>query len=185
MDWIHTQHDHIVLIDGPILTQNLLSQDAAHSLLEAMASSHQVIGFIKELSANPLLVAIGSALHPGEAFVLHHWTNLLQERFRHSQEAIADWIGANADDIVRVIYKTQRKAYAIECNATLTPLSLAILQHDPGGPSDHNIPMLLQIADAHVRSQFNGQAARDETLARFSINDPERFAALTNERSLR
>ena len=68
---------------------------------------------------------------------------------------------------------------------TGTPLALAILQHDPGGPADHNIPMLLQIADAHVRSRFNGQTARDETLARFSINDPERFTALTNERHLR
>ena len=184
-DWLDIDHDHIVLIDGPILTQNLLSQDAAHNLLAAITSSHQAIGFIKELSANPLLVAIGSALHPGEAFVLQHWTNLLQERFRHGQEAIAEWIGANATDIVRVIYKTQRKAYAIECSAPLTSLALAILQHDPGGPTDHNIPMLLQIADAHVRSQFNGQAARDETLARFSINDPERFTALTNERSLR
>lgn len=184
-DWLDIDHDHIVLIDGPILTQNLLSQDVAHSLLEAIASSHRAIGFIKELSANPLLVAIGSALQPGEAFVLQQWTTLLQERFRHGQEAIAEWIGANANDIVRVIYKVQRKAYAIECNAGLTSLALAILQHDPGGPADHNIPMLLQIADAHARSQFNGQAARDETLARFSINDPERFTALTNERNLR
>ena len=89
-DWLNLHHDHIALIDGPILTQNLLSQDAAHSLLEAIASSHQAIGFIKELSANPLLVAVGSALQPGEAFILQHWTNLLQERFRHGQEAIAD-----------------------------------------------------------------------------------------------
>ena len=179
-DWLDIDRDHIVLIVGPIMTQNLLSQDAAHSLLEAISSSHRAIGFVKELSANPLLVAIGSALQPGEAFVLQHWTNLLQQRFRHNQEAIAEWIGANASDIVRVVYKTQRKAYA-----QLTSLALAILQQDPGGPADHNIPMLLQIADAHARSRFNGQAARDETLARFSINDPERFTALTNERSLR
>ena len=184
-DWLEIGHDHIVLIDGPILTQNLLSQDVAHNLLEAIASSHQAIGFIKELSANPLLVAIGSALQPGEAFILQHWNNILQERFRHGQKAIAQWIRDNASEIVRVVYKTQRKAYAIECSAQLTPLALAILQHDPGGPADHNIPMLLQIADTHVRSQFNGQAARDETLARFSINDPDRFTALTNERNLR
>ena len=184
-DWLDINHDHIVLIDGPILTQNLLSQDAAHDLLENIVSSQRAIGFIKELSANPLLVAIGSALNPGEAFILEHWTNLLQERFRHGQEAIARWIGDNANEIVRVIYKIQRKAYAIECNARVASLALAILQHDPGGPADHNIPMLLQIADAHARSQFNGQSARDETLARFSINDPERFTALTNERSLR
>ena len=57
-DWLDIDHDHIVLIDGPILTQNLLSQDAAHNLLAAITSSHQAIGFIKELSANPLLVAI-------------------------------------------------------------------------------------------------------------------------------
>ncbi len=184
-DWLDMDSNHIVLIDGPILTQNLLSQDAAHGLLQAIASSSRAIGFIKELSANPLLVAIGTALQPGEAFILQHWTNLLQERFRHDQAAIAEWIAANASDIVRVIYKTQRKAYAIECNAPLISLALAILEQDPGGPADHNIPMLLQIADAHVQSQFNGQAARDEALARFSINDPDRFTALISERSLR
>ena len=102
-DWLDINHDHIVLIDGPILTQNLLSQDAAHGLLESISSSRRAFGFIKELSANPLLVAIGSALQPGEAFVLNHWTNLLQERFRRGQQAIAEWIGAKATDIVRVI----------------------------------------------------------------------------------
>ena len=179
--WLRTGLIYIPTISSSLTDQsspqNLLSQDAAHGLLKDIASSQQVIGFIKELSANPLLVAIGSTLKPGEAFILEHWTNLLQERFRQGQEAIAKWIGNNANGIVRVIYKTQRKAYAIECNARLISLALAILQHDPGGPADHNIPMLLQIADAHARSQFNGQAARDETLARFSVNDPERFTA--------
>ena len=184
-EWIDGEEDRIVLIDGPVLTQNLLSQIAARGLLERMLRTARVIGFIKNLSANPLLVAIGCALEPGEAFVLSHWSNLLSERFRGGQEAISSWIMGNAGGVVRVIYKLHRKAFGIECARSQVPLALAILQQDPGGSADHDIPMLLQIADSHVRSLFNGASARDEVLARYGLSDPTRFLELTNERSLR
>ena len=84
-----------------------------------------------------------------------------------------------------MIYKISRKSFAIECLAEQIPLALAILGHDNGGTLDHDIPMLLQIADNHVRATFNGARARNEVIARFSADDPHRFLAMTNERSLR
>ena len=66
-EWLQEDEERIALIDGPVLTQNLLSQVTARDLLEEMIDTRRVIGFIKDLSANPLLVAIGCALEPGEA----------------------------------------------------------------------------------------------------------------------
>ena len=183
--WLKGSGKRVALIDGPVLTQNLLTQVTAQDLLDKIVGTRRVIGFIKDLSANPLLVAIGCALEPGEAFVLTHWPTLLSERFRNRQTAISSWIEGHAGDVVRAIYKLNRRAYGIECLRAQIPLAFAILKHDPGGSAGHDIPMLLQIADSHVRSHFNGAYARDETLARHSLRDPERFLELTNERNLR
>lgn len=184
-EWLQENDQRLVLIDGPVLTQNLLSQVTARGLLKRLIADGRVIGFIKDLSANPLLVAIGCALEPGEVFVLSHWSDLLSKRFRRGQEAISSWIDKEARDIVRAIYKLNRKAYGIECIREQVPLAFAILKQDPGGSADHDIPMLLQIADAHVRSRFNGATARDEVLVRYSLNDPSQFLNLVKERNLR
>ena len=184
-EWLQEDDSHIVLIDGPILTQNLLTQDRARELLQHVVDKGRAIGFIKDLSANPLLSAIGLALRSGEIFAVHNWSTILSERFGHRQQNISQWITDNTDNVIRVVYKVNRKAFGIECVADHLPLALAILQFDNSGTMDHDIPMLLQIADQHVRAMFNGGRARDEVIARFSAKDPNRFLALTNERSLR
>lgn len=183
--WLQEDDRHVVLLDGPILTQNMLTQERAHALLNSIVSEERAIGFIKNLSANPLLSAIGYALNPGEVFVMHNWSRVLVKRFGERQQNISQWITSNAPDMVRAVYKMNQKAFGIECAGNKVPLALAILEHDNAGPSDHDIPMLLQIADNHVRTTFNGARARDELIARFSANNPSRFLTLTNERSIR
>ena len=183
--WLQDNDQHVVLLDGPILTQNMLTQEQAHTLLNDLVSSERAIGFIENLSANPLLSAIGYALRPGEVFVMHTWSAVLSHRFGDRQQSISQWITNNASNVIRAVYKVNQKAFGIECVAHQLPLALAILQHDNTGPSDHDIPMLLQIADNHVRTTFNGARARDELIARFSADDPTGFLALTNERSIR
>ena len=184
-EWLQEDDRHIVLIDGPILTQNMLTQDRARDLLHDIVDNGRAIGFIKNLSANPLLSAIGYALGPSEVFVMRQWATILSERFGPRQQSISQWVASNATDTIRAVYKVNRKAYGIECIADRLPLALAILEYDNDGAMDHDIPMLLQIADGHVRAAFNGNRARDEVIARFSATDPNRFLALTNERSLR
>jgi hypothetical protein len=163
----------------------MLTQDRARDLLHNITDSGRAIGFIKNLSANPLLSAIGYALRPSEVFVMRQWATILSERFGQRQQNISRWIEDNAGNVVRAVYKVNRKAFGIECVADRLPLALAILEFDNDGALDHDIPMLLQIADGHVRAMFNGARARDEVIARFSASDPNRFLALTNERSIR
>ena len=184
-NWLQEDDQNFVLLDGPILTQNMLTQERARDLLQDLVASERSIGFIKNLSANPLLNAIGYSLRGGEVFVLQQWATILTERFSQGQQNIGQWITDHAGQVVRAIYKTNRKAFGIECAAQHVPLALAILENDNLGALDHDIPMLLQIADNHVRTMFNGNRARDEVIARFSADDSGRFLELTNERSLR
>lgn len=184
-EWLIENERHIVLLDGPVLTQNMLTQDPARELLQKLVADGRAIGFIKNLSANPLLSAIGYALRTGEIFVMKEWSNILSDRFGVRQQNISRWIDENAGEVVRIVYKVSRKAFAIECLAEQASLALAILKYDNTGALDHDIPLLLQIADNHVRTRFNGARARDEVVSRFSSSDPTRLLALTNERSLR
>ena len=185
LEWLAGNPDRFVLVDGPVLTQNMLTQDPARDLLERLVETRHAIGFIKELSANPLLAAIGYALRPGEAFVLREWRNILSDRFGTRQAHIGRWVEDHGEAVVRAVYKVRNKAFAVECHAERLPLAFAILNHDNGGSMDHDIPMLLQIADNHVRSRFNGNRAREEVIARFASSEPARFLALTSERGLR
>ena len=185
LEWIESNQDRFVLIDGPVLTQNMLTQERARVLLQRLVETRRAMGFIKELPANPLLTAIGYALRPGEAFVLSDWRNLLSDRFRTRQSHISAWVEQHGETVVRAVYKVRNRAFAVECHAERLPLALAILEHDNGGSLDHDIPMLLQIADNHVRSRFNGNRAREEVIARFASSEPSRFLALTSERGLR
>ena len=184
-NWLQEDEHNFVLLDGPILTQNMLTQERARNLLQNLVASKRSIGFIKNLSANPLLNAIGFSLRPGEVFVLQQWSTILSERFAQGQQNIGQWITDHAGQVVRAIYKANRKAFGIECHAQQIPLALAILENDNLGALNHDIPMLLQIADNHVRTMFNGARSRDEVIARFSADQPDRFLGLTNERSLR
>ena len=143
LEWLNEAEDKFVLIDGPIATQNMLTQDSARDLLQQVLDTKRAIGFIKTLSANPLLSAIGYALEPGEAFILRSWANILSDRFRVRQGHISKWVDNNASQLVRVIYRTGQRAFGMETTAGNVPLGLAILQHDDQGPRDHDIPMLI------------------------------------------
>ena len=185
LKWLESDESKFVLVDGPVLTQNMLTQDRARVLLERLVDTSRAIGFIKELTANPLLTAIGYALRPGEAFVLADWKNILSDRFSARQRHISTWVAQHGEEVVRAVYKVRNRAFGIECHAERLALAFAILEHDNGGSLDHDIPMLLQIADNHVRSRFNGNRAREEVIARFASSEPSRFLALTSERGLR
>lgn len=185
LEWLNESDDHIVLIDGPIATQNMLTQNLARDLLKQLLDTQRAIGFIKTLSANPLLSAIGYALQPGEAFVLSGWANILSDRFRTGQRNISEWVDTNATELVRVIYRVGHRAFGMETARCNVPLGLAILGYDNRGSLEHDIPMLLQIADQAARARFNGGRARDEVIARYSLHNPSRLLTLTNERSLR
>ena len=102
-----------------------------------------------------------------------------------TQRSIAEWVQSHARAIVRVVYKRSRKAYCVKCRADRIGLAFGILEHDCVGPADHDIPLLLHVADSQVRRMFQGDVARDELIARYAANEPDRLIDLVAERDLR
>lgn len=147
----------LVLIDGPLYTQNLLTQPAAQQGVLAKIQGNQTryIGYIKE--QNPFHKHLGAALKPGEFWIFESFKNLLaQQRFskkgEHSNHPAAQWI-KKADHWVRCVYKLKNKAFEFECDASMVMHGLALLKVDASHSLNHEIPFLLELVDRHVRAK--------------------------------
>jgi hypothetical protein len=147
----------LVLIDGPLYTQNLLTQSGGQSrvLEKIQANQTRYIGYIKEQS--PFHKHLGAALNPGEYWVFDSFKDLLaQRRFgkddAQSTHPAAEWI-KKAGHWVRCVYKLKSKAFEFECDASMVMHGLALLKVDPSHSLNHEIPFLLELVDRHVRAK--------------------------------
>jgi hypothetical protein len=148
----------VVLIDGPVLTQNLLTQIEGRTLYERMfVSDKTYIGVIKEINgSSPLTRNCGYALNKGEAFIVEPLRQRLIERFssNNRQDDLARWV-ASTDGLrpyLRVVYCLNEKAFGLECREEDVALALALISSDASATLHHEIPLLLETIDVHMRS---------------------------------
>jgi hypothetical protein len=173
----------LVLIDGPLYTQNLLFQPAAQSdVLNKMQTQHsdRLIGFIKDLHSSKLMHLAGIALEPDEYWTISRWRNLLLGRFAREPQR-RQWINSTSD-WVRTIYRKNAKAFAFECHPLLVDIGVAIIASPItcAGIINHEIPFLLHSADRIVRAKL-AAVAKSENL----ISASPYYANLANERIFR
>lgn len=173
----------LVLIDGPLYTQNLLTQSAARSsiLNEMQKHSDRLIGFIKSLHSSKIMHLAGMALQPDEYWTVSSWRDLLAKRF-HDDKEKRQWINAARSDWVRTIYRKNAKAFAFECHPDLVAMGVALIASPMGCAAviNHEIPFLLHCADRIVQARV-AAAAKSENL----ISSLPYYANLANERMFR
>lgn len=114
-----------VLLDGPIFTQNLITQHSGRKLYSRMMQTRKrFIGVIKDLGSSWAISKwTAMSLRRGEGFVLCPIKDQYQHRFRDNR-SINNWIGALHGQYIRVVYRPVEKAFAFEC--TLADLSYAV-----------------------------------------------------------
>lgn len=182
-----------VLIDGPLYTQNLLTQKIARDgiLSDMLGQSDKLIGFIKEMRTAKLLHMAGMALQAGEYWVIDEWRQVLAARFDHAHHGGNEQTGAHSwlaaltqphQQWVRVVYRKRERAFAFECHPSLVLTGIAML-HSAVVMSDavnHELPFLLETADRIVRAQMAARA-KSENL----ISDSPHYANLADEREFR
>jgi hypothetical protein len=161
----------VVLIDGPLITQNMVTQSSGRALLDEMFArlDRQYIGVIKELS-NSWATCVWSAasLRTGEGYVVCPVGKPIEERY----EFITQWVRSErVSDFVRVVYRPAQKAFAFECRRQLVGLACAILLEDASPTINHELPMLLETVDAQLRAGFDADAAKDAILGRLMAQD--------------
>lgn len=177
----------LALIDGPLYTQNLLTQPISRiGLLKQMLEhSKSLIGFIKDMRTAKMLHFAGMALHSGEYWVLSEWRQLLSHRFEKGHDHTRKWLieqTAAEHQWIRCVYRKNEKAFAFECHPDLIDTGIALI-NSPVTCSDavnHELPFLLESVDRIVRAQTNAQA-KSKNLISASPNYPN----LTSEREFR
>ena len=179
----------VVLIDGPIFTQNLSTQDAGRSLLDQInnqsAEGRTFIGVIKNISASTTMTKwCGFSLLPGEAFVIQSSGSQLLERYRDSG-AVSAWVSKLPDDYVRVVFKPNNKAFGLECRLKDLGLALAIMMEDASPTLNHELPMLIETVDAQIRAGFDSKAAHQIIRGKVQESDLSMGTDITNERDYR
>jgi hypothetical protein len=174
-----------VLLDGPVFTQNLLSQQDGRALYDEMSQSGQeYIGVIKESSAAyPMIHWCAMALRPGEAFIVQPVTRQLSDRFK-DQPGVLNWVrSGTTEPYVRVVYCLNVKPFAIECRREIVPLALAIVVVNASPTLHHETPLLMEMIDARLRSESRSDFMRKKLINR--ISNLEHAIKLMDERGVR
>jgi hypothetical protein len=178
-----------VFIDGPIFTQNLLSQRrgmALYNKLTAMDDKH-FIGVIKDISGSWTLSKwCGYSLEPDEGFMLGSLKTRFLDRFRNPSESVHEWLSQDMpDDYVRVVFKPGQKAFAFECRFDDFDIAIALLVADLSKTINHELPLLLETIDSHLRGGFDGNAATVSVLGHLQVQDQAASIDVINERKFR
>jgi hypothetical protein len=174
----------LVLVDGPLYTQNLLYQPAAQrNILDRMQShSDRLIGFIKSLHSSKIMHLAGMALRPDEYWTLHNWRDILATRFARDNPERLNWINNAPSPWVRTIYRKNAKAFAFECDPDLVDMGVALIASSVSCAEviNHEIPFLLHRADRIVQARL-AACAKSENL----ISALPYYANLAGERTFR
>lgn len=161
-----------VFIDGPVVTQNLVTQAAGRNLYERMFRSGKTfIGVIKNVSGSTSITRwAASSLEPGEMWVVGPVGDAIATRAeRGGMMEMGDWIRQSLPKAyVRVVYRPRQKAFAFECHMASLEIACALLLADASKTLNHEMPMLIETVDSQVRAGFNGSEARDINLNRMA-----------------
>jgi len=175
-----------VLLDGPVFTQNLITQHSGRELYSRMMQTRKrFIGIIKDLGSSWAISKwTAMSLDRGEGFVLCPIQEQYQRRFIDNR-SINNWIGSLPGQYVRVVYRPAEKAFAFECALADLPYAVSLLRQDASPTINHEIPLLLETVDWHLRGSNNSQAIRHSFIGEIQRNNYRMGVDITNEGNYR
>lgn len=178
-----------VLLDGPVFTQNLITQHSGRDIYdEMMQTGKRFIGVIKDLGSSWAISKwTAMSLERGEGFVLCPIQEQYQQRFgdKRNNTSINKWIGALPGQYIRVVYRPAEKAFAFECALADLPYAVSLLRQDASPTINHEIPLLLETVDWHLRGSNNSQAIKHSFISEIQRNNYRMGVDITNEGNYR
>lgn len=182
------------IIDGPLVTQNLLTRPAGRQLYLDMfgaGGSKVYLGVIKDIRmSDEQLRFIARALRSGEMYIhttlRQHLKNLIQriDAGSASSEAVKIVLDQIGDLLVRGVYKPGKKAFGFECRLDQIRYVVPLLWLRRN-PPPHEIPFLLAQVDAALRGSFRPNEIGATIAATLIHEGEEDFLEEENERGLR
>lgn len=149
-----------VIVDGPILTQNLITQPDGEVLTKRLLDSgKRVVGVIKDLSASTgEEQLLGRVLKEEEAYIITDCRTLLQKRNQSwaASKRKAGWMANVAAKYCRGVYRPgnpvtgRSKYFGFECRIDQLPWALATLYGNRSTTVGHEIPFWLDLVDGYL-----------------------------------
>jgi hypothetical protein len=178
-----------VLIDGPLITQNLLTQEEGRKLYARMlgASRKCYVGVTKDLRFADVEERFeAAALQTGELFIRNTEFNVLRPRLEKDyggavKRFAEDYLG----NVYRGIFKPGRKAFGFQCHRDDLPAVISLLILDPHSQPGHEIPFLLEMVDAKIRGRYRPFETVRAIEAALASNDIDEFYDEAEERRFR
>lgn len=180
------------MIDGPIFTQNLLTQEAGRQLLDRMVNSgRRFVGIIKNLSGSWALCKWAAyCLLPGEAYVIGTLAEQFAEdraRAAHgASDAVKGWLSSDRKrGYVRVVYRPKQTAFAFECHTDDLPYIVALLRFDASAQVGHEMPRLMQFVDGEARRANTSGKAQEKLVSEVAKRNKRLANDIDDERRSR
>lgn len=175
-----------VLLDGPIFTQNLITQHSGRELYSRMMQTgKRFIGVIKDLGSSWAISKwTAMSLERGEGFVLCPIQDQYQRLFRDNI-SINTGVNRLPGQYVRVVYRPAEKAFAFECALADLSYAVSLLRQDASPTINHEIPLLLETVDWHLRGSNNSQSIKHSFISEIQRNNYRMGVDITNEGNYR
>lgn len=181
------EHVQTCFIDGPLFTQNLMTQKLGQDLLgEMVRQDRRYIGVIKGLDGSwPLCRWAAQALDEGEVYVLCTIGQAFQQRFKKEKggsHSAAPWMDKHAPTYVRCVYRPGEKAFAFECAVEDLTYAVALLREEASKQLGHETPRLIGVVDAFCRHSRNSSQVKDRLLNQVRKTNRRMAEDLSDER---
>lgn len=180
------------MIDGPLFTQNLLTQEAGRALLDRMVTSgRRYVGIVKSLSDSWALCKWAAyCLNPGEAYVIGTLSEQFTEdraRVAHgASDAVKGWLSSDRKcGYVRVVYRPKHTAFAFECHLDDLPYIVSLLRFDASAHVGHEMPRLMQLVDAEARRANTSGKAQEKLVSEVAKRNKRLANDIDDERRSR
>jgi len=178
-----------VVIDGPLVTQNLLTRRQGRDLLRDMlagSSRKHYVGVIKNiLRSSADMRFYARALRMGELYVHETVYGILEPRLDIYAGDVARFAREVGTDILRGVYKPGRKTFGFECHRNDLPVVVSLLWLDRNDQPGNEIPFLLAQVDAQLRGRYRPAETITAIEAMLAEHVGDELFDEMNERTLR
>lgn len=180
----------IIIIDGPLVTQNLMTQIEGRKIIDRLLKDdHVFVGIIKDLSGSWALSRWTSlCLKPDEFFIVCPLFDQYARRFENADKVL-QWVSQSREttgnDFIRCVYQPKGKSFGFECSRQHLETVVSLLRQNASPALNHETPLLLELVDAHLRAGNNSGAIQELLIGAIGEIDPLTANKLTNERNLR
>ena len=178
-----------VIIDGPIVTQNLFTRHQGRDLLLQLYKNKtkKYIGVIKDLLESDAETRFAArVLRPNELYISQTLYLQLKDRMEGDYPgSVTKFLSTLGQDIFRGVFKLGQKSFGFQCHREHFKDMVALLFWGQNEQPGYEIPFLLVQIDAQIRGLYRPSEIKTAIESMIADTNEEDFFDQLNERDER